>query len=986
MTAVNISDSDQDAFYSCESSSSAEEFDVSCGDVLLGDVLHNTFSTFTSKTFNVCHINAQSIASHYSDLLTTFYSNHIHAILISESFLKPSLASTNYALPGFILLRNDRTGKGGGGVAIYLRSNLKFKIISQSLSAYHGSFEHIFIEINFNSVKFLLGVVYAPPTIDYFSEFETLLENLLHLYEHNLIMGDFNTCLIKNDSRSKKLNFLISSINASILPLNSTFHLNNANSLLDLIITSNPSKISSHGQFLAPGFSHHDLIYASYLLKTPKYKPKVIMQRNFVSLDPESLWSDALKLNWTNVTTKETLDEMVGEFNRLLLELYDKHAPIRPVRIKQSPAPWLNDEIRKAMRWRDALRRKDRKSHNEDHWNAYKYARNRVNQMCRNAKRRYVHTAIGASSSQNVWRVFRSLGFGKPKSNILPSVDINGLNQHFSSLPISIDPALKAATISDINSTPLPNCVCFSFSPVSTCEIKKIILSISSKAVGTDSIGRALLIPILDVLLYPITHIINFSLSTGSFPTLWKDSFIIPIPKKPSPSDFSHLRPISILPFISKVLERTIHRQFTDYLNKNSLFDRFQSGFRSSHSTSTALIKITDDVRLAMDRRELTLIALLDFSNAFNCVDHDILLAILSSLNISQVTSQWFDSYLRGRRQRIRVDDQFSNWCSLTAGLPQGGVLSPLLFSVFINTITYVIRFSSYHLYADDLQLYRHFSFNEIDNAISEMNRDLECISLKSEMLGLLVNPSKTQVIIIGTKQLVGRLSLDSMPTLVLNNTPVPYSVQVKNLGLHMSNDLSWNHHVSEVCRRVYGSMHTLKRSQNFIPRSAKITLVNALLLPLIDYADISYPDLTEELLDKLDRLQNMCIRYVFGLRKYDHVSQFRNKLQWLNIRLRRSFHLLTSLYNILYDPLAPPYLNDRFEFLCDSHSRSLRSSANNQLKIPSHSSSKYSSSFSVSAARQWNKLPLTIRQSPTLNSFKLKLFRHYLDTQNNSA
>lgn len=176
--------------------------------------------------------------------------------------------------------------------------------------------------------------------------------------------------------------------------------------------------------------------------------------------------------------------------------------------------------------------------------------------------------------------------------------------------------------------------------------------------------------------------------------------------------------------------------------------------------------------------------------------------------------------------------------------------------------------------------------------------------------------------------------------------------------------------------------MHSLRRLQYFIPHKAKLMLVSTLLLPIIDYADICYPDVTEELLNKLDRLLNLCIRYVFGLRKYDHVSHFRTQLKWLNIRFRRSVHVLVSLYSILNNPKTPVYLKSRFKFLCDSHNIPLRSTFNNLLKIPSHSSSRYSDSFTVSAARQWNKLPLAIRQASSVNVFKRLVTTHFLNKQ----
>lgn len=175
-------------------------------------------------------------------------------------------------------------------------------------------------------------------------------------------------------------------------------------------------------------------------------------------------------------------------------------------------------------------------------------------------------------------------------------------------------------------------------------------------------------------------------------------------------------------------------------------------------------------------------------------------------------------------------------------------------------------------------------------------------------------------------------------------------------------------------CQRLFASAGSLRRLRIFLPTATKTTLAQTLLLPVLDYADACYLDITEEQLNKLERLQNFCIRFIFGLRKYDHVSPYRSMLKWLPIRLRRNFHILSLLYSILFNPLFPSYLRERFEFLHSSNTFSLRSSDNLSLKTPSHCSSFYDKSFTVQAVRLWNSLPVDIRQAPSLHTFKTKL------------
>ncbi|CAG4937325.1 unnamed protein product [Colias eurytheme] len=959
------------------SSSSEESFHSTASQYIPINIFLNNCFPASSKQFNVVHINAQSIPAHYTDFLASFESSNVQAICVSESWLKPSLPSSSYSLPGFRLIRNDRIGRGGGGVAIYLRSQIPFTILSSSPQPTPAdSAEHLFLEIIVSHVKILLGVVYSPSsTLDFFPSFDILLEQFTPSYSHTIIMGDFNTCLLKRDSRSYKLEAIIDSYNLHILPLQPTHHFpNSIPSLLDLIIISNPNFISNHGQCSADAFSYHNLIFLSYNIRPPKSKPQVVLQRNFSRMDLERLCSDAKKIDWNVINQCDNVNDKVEIFNSLITQLYDVHAPVKPIKLKHLPAPWLTENIKSLLNRKNQAKGKFKSSGSDDAREKYIRLRNRCNTLCRDAQRRHIHTSVENSDSCKIWKFLRSLGVGKQKhSSSVSKINTDELNAHFSNIQCNFDSATKARTLNNLSSTSsFPS---FSFQHFSDLDVKKSLLSISSTAVGCDNVSRAMILPIIDIVIPVIAHILNFSISSGVFPSVWKDTYVIPLPKKPNPSSFSEFRPISILPFLSKILERLVHQQLNTFINKHNILNPLQSGFRPGHSTATALVKITDDIRAGMDDRLLTVLTLLDFSNAFNCVDFDILLKILSSHNMSALVLQWLHSYLSGRRQRIKIDDSLSSWSNLTAGVPQGGILSPLLFAIYINNITKDIL-SQHHIYADDLQIYTQASISDLSSAISTTNTDLATIVSWSKQHGLHVNPIKTQSIIVGSSQYIQKLDWENLPPITVDGVVVPYSKNVKNLGLCIDRSLSWNEQVKQVSKKIYAASHSLKRIRNFLPIPTKILLAQSLLLPILDYADVSYPDLTELLLDKLERFQNLCIRFIFGLRKYDHVSDYRARLRWLPIRLRRDTHILHLLYKVLFYRNTPSYLKDKFQYLC-THGLNLRSHETLSLCIPTHKSF-YNSSFTVKAIKLWNDLPVTIRKAQTFETFKRLLNNHY--------
>ncbi|RVE41235.1 hypothetical protein evm_014115 [Chilo suppressalis] len=427
------------------------------------------------RNFNVVHINAQSIPAHFPDMLASFDNKNIHAILVSETFLNPCLSSSSYNLPGFQLIRNDRVSSSHRGVAIFLRSHISFTILSRSSQPPpSNSAEHLFLEISLSHCKVLLGVFYSPSLrVDYFESFEQLLENFAPSYAHTIIMGDFNTCLMKNDFRSKRLLSVIDSSNLHILPLKETHHFPNCTpSLLDLIIVSSPTLAAKHGHYSADAFSYHDLVYLSYRIRPPKLKPTVQLQRSFARIDQEQLLADAANIDWSAIFATESVDEQIELFNTLLVELYDVHAPVSPVKMKHLPAPWLTDEIRKVKK--NSAKAKFKVDPSNLNELKYNRIRNRCNTMIRDAQRRHIHNSVENEDPVKVWKFLKYLGVGKSCSiNPVNNLDINQLNSYFSS-SLPLDGRRKAETLQRLSNLPTPDSSFF-LHQFTDCDVKRTI-------------------------------------------------------------------------------------------------------------------------------------------------------------------------------------------------------------------------------------------------------------------------------------------------------------------------------------------------------------------------------------------------------------------------------------------------------------------------------------------------------------------------------
>jgi hypothetical protein len=389
----------------------------------------------------------------------------------------------------------------------------------------------------------------------------------------------------------------------------------------------------------------------------------------------------------------------------------------------------------------------------------------------------------------------------------------------------------------------------FTFRTVSFSVVKKAIRAVKSNAVGLDGIPLKFIKLFLSGIISPIAHIFNTTISSKTYPSAWKLSKIVPVAKVKDPCRLKDYRPISILPALSKALEKIMKDQIVDFCNERNLLDRYQSGFRRGHSTTTALLKITDDIAINMDKNLISILVLLDFSKAFDTVNFKLLCQKLRNLfRFSESAIQLIKSYLTDRSQCVFADGALSSFLPVTQGVPQGSILGPLLFSLFINDISSCIKFSNYHIYADDVQIYLSGSKESIASVINQINSDLVSISHWSTKNGLCLNCQKTQVMAIHRNQ------TSVLPPVMVNDTIIPYSPKVKNLGVIINCNLTWNDQITSIVRSVNGALSRLWCTAHFTPVETRRRLVVALLLPKFQYCDILYSQSSMGNRDRLNK------------------------------------------------------------------------------------------------------------------------------------
>ena len=420
--------------------------------------------------------------------------------------------------------------------------------------------------------------------------------------------------------------------------------------------------------------------------------------------------------------------------------------------------------------------------------------------------------------------------------------------------------------------------------------------------VTKDQVTKIIILDYLDILITPITSIINASLEKRKCPNFFKQAHVTPIIKKSSLDKeiFKNYRPVSNLNFISKILERIVAVQLQTHLDEAGLMTAFQSAYRKHHSTESALLNIHNDILLNMAKGSVTALTLLDLSAAFDTIDHTILLDRLNIYyGISELTLGWFKSYLSGRTHSVKVGNTLSHPAALQYGIPQGSVLGPILFSLYTNPISSIVHSHSninHHFYADDTQLYitlTNFSrsIQKLKNCLSDIQNFMSANKLK-------LNPEKTEFILIGSKNNRKQL-LPHFPINILGNQVSP-AQSVRNLGVVFDSSFSFSDHVSQVIKSTRVHTRDLYRIRTLLDLNTSVLLANALVSSRLDYCNSLFLSLTDFELRRLQLIQNSLCRVVTRSSKYSHITPQLKKLHWLPIKYRKQFKIGLITYKIL--------------------------------------------------------------------------------------
>ena len=691
-------------------------------------------------------------------------------------------------------------------------------------------------------------------------------------------------------------------------------------------------------------------------------------------------------------------NETVEKFNTILTQIIDDNAPLKTIRIKNSTQPWINNEILEAMHERDRiLYHSNRNKANEELRIQFNKLRNEVITKTRQAKNSYFSNKIeeNKDNPKKLWDYFKPLGYShksKGKANIV--LDINNekcfdnklVAEHFNNYYINVAANLVRKLpiipkVYDVCSQAFKNYYhdkniipkSKKFVPVTENFVLRELLKLNpNKSTGIDNIQAKFLKDGAHELKGVITHIINVSITTNTVPDIFKFAKVKPLFKKNSRLDVGNYRPVSILCILSKILERAIHVQLQEHLESKGLLFANQSGFRKSYSTDTCLINLTDQIRVEISKGNYVGMILLDLQKAFDTVDHEILCNKLEAMGVD--FTDWFKSYLGGRKQTVIANGVSSEPQTVKCGVPQGSILGPLLFLCYVNDMPISLK-CKLLLYADDSALMVSGSDpKQIEETLSNELKSCRQWLIDNK---LSLHLGKTEAILFGTKR---RLRKVESFEVKCDGKIIQNVKSVKYLGIQLDEDLAGESIVKEILKKANSRLKFLYRCKDILNSNSRKTLCTALIQCYFDYACSSwYSGLNKTVSKKLQVMQNKMVRFILNLRRRDSVrNKELRKVDALSVPDRVMQLKMNHVFKIKKQT-CPTYMLSNFNRLnANSNRMSTRASATDFFVPRVHGQG--ANTFFFTAIKEWNSLSNDLKIINEEDSFKNKLKQELFD------
>ena len=892
---------------------------------------------------------------------------------------------------------NATTGTDKEEVSVYIHNRYAYTTLTDIVT---DGFESLWINVLLPKTKPIqVGVCYRPPTqLNFIELFNNSLSHLRSDCE-TYILGDTNIDFPSTHPLFNAYKQELNLFDLSRLIDEPTRMTDSSRTTIDHILTNRPDNILQHG-VIPTGLSDHYLIFCSRRISKGHFKNhSTVKVRSLKNYSSEILLEKLCSVDWKPCFLSDCVNIAWTMFQTSFMNILDEVAPVKEIRVKQRTEPWMTNDILEMLKERDRALYTFRKSGLTEDYKKFCSLRNKLQREIKVAKSNYFSDMIeqDKDNPKKLWQHLKDIGLknkGKDSDNICLCIDgeichdsksvANHFNDFFTNVASALVSKLPTASnVFNIESTVFKSFYKqkesqdrdFVLKKVSEDFVYKELLKLNpSKSTGLDEIPARFVRDGASVLKIPITFIVNLSLSSGKVPHDMKVARVKPLYKKNSSLEAGNYRPVSILSIVSKILEKCVHSQLHQSLDSNDILYEFQSGFRSKYSTDTCLIHLYDYLKTKTSKGLYTGMLLLDLQKAFDTVDHDILCRKLEAICVRSVP--WFKSYLSGRQQFVHINNVSSDPGYVTCGVPQGSILGPLLFLIYVNDMPISLDSEcKLILYADDSAIL--FSHKDPHVISQKLENTLDMCSQWLVDNKLSLHLGKTECVLFGPKR---KLKDHSDFCVQYKGHCIKSTNKVKYLGVIIDNSLSGDSTVDSIVKKVNCRLKFLYRQARFLDVKCKMSLCSALVQCHLDCACSAwYSGLSKTLKHRLQVCQNKMVRFILDMSPRDSINyNVLSSIQILNIEDRVKQLRLNHVYNIFNDR-APSYLRENFVLKSIASTRHTRSSSNLDFVVPFIKTCQ-SGTFYYNGIKDWNDLPKEVKVVKSKDVFKKSVKNLLLD------
>lgn len=910
-------------------------------------------------TFSILLLNIRSMTTNFSYFVDTILTTHAYYNILgfTETRLDADIAQL-YTLPGYNMFTNNRN-RYGGGVAIYIFDNLKSTQVND-YCLMDSYIESLGIEFKSMSKTCLCLCIYRPPqgnTNDFINAINNILSSAYNKKYYNIFLfGDFNIDLMQRNNVVQE--FINTMSTYSLFPLTTrpTRATSTSATLIDHIWSTQIEQNIGNYIINTDITDHFPVLSQFKHQHNPHNNTLHIMKRTITQTSLEQFYSYILNYDWSHVIDNVCPNTSYNNFFNVFKEYYDVCFPEKKIRInsKSDRSPHITPAILKSIKEKNRLERLAKKwplTYKEQ----YKIYRNRLTSLLKTTKKLYYQDQLlnnqGKPSSH--WKSINTIlgrclkGHSQTIELVPCSSDIpNKFNEHFLNAGGNMQDASSNEHKNYLSNSPD---ISLYLTPVTQVEVKKCILNLKTTSPGYDDISPKVLKHTADLISTPLMYIINLTFKTGIFPDKLKVAKVIPLFKSGCRQEINNYRPISLLSAFSKIFEKIITSRLVNFLEHNKVLTEFQHGFRSSHSTETAILQFVNNVYKYLERKSYLIGVFIDLSKAFDSLNHKILLDKLEHYGIRGVPLQLFRSYISNRSQIVFCNSSYSDCKIIHKGVPQGSILGPILFTIYVNDIINCSRTLHFTIYADDTNLL--LADNNLNTLHYNINLELESVRIWIISNKLKLNTSKTKYMIFQNRSIH-----HNMPPVTMDGVLLERVTHIKFLGILIDEHINWNCHINSVVTKLSRMGGILYRVRDYLTQDALFSIYYTLCYPHLLYCVSIWGSTWPSYLDKVTAAQKKLFRTFFSLGKYDTTNIIFSTSNFLTFTNIYKYFLLLFIYKCI-----KVYQGINIFRLLNFNQNTRGNNLN--LFCPQFRTTLFRNSLLCSGPHLWNSLPTEIKE-----------------------